>query len=107
MIRRGETIKLKEEGLKKYAEYHANPRPEVNKMITECNLTNYTIFQRGDTLFAYYEYVGDNFEKDMEKMANDKATQDWWDIVKPLMQPLKDKKKDEFWSLMDEVYHLD
>jgi L-rhamnose mutarotase len=107
MQRRGETIKLKPEGLKAYKEYHSNPRAEVNDMIRKCNLRNYTIFQRGDRLFAYYEYVGTDFEADMKKMASDKATQDWWDIVKPLMQPLSDKKEGEFWSPMEEVYHLD
>lgn len=107
MIRIGETIKLKKEGLKKYAKYHANPRPEVNAMIKKCNIRNYSIFQRGDVLFAYYEYIGTDLKKDMERMANDKATQEWWALVKPLMKPLEDKKEEEFWSNMDEVYHLD
>ena len=43
----------------------------------------------------------------MAKMAADPTTQKWWDIVKPLMQPLDDRKEGEFWSGMEEVYHLD
>ena len=43
----------------------------------------------------------------MAKMAADPTTQKWWDIVKPLMQPLDDHKEEEFWSGMEEVYHLD
>ncbi len=102
-----QVIKLKPEGLIKYAEYHANPLPGVNEMIKECNLANYSIFQRGDYLFAYFEYTGEDYEKDMEKMAADPVTQEWWDLVKPLMQPLDDRKENEFWSDMTEVYHLD
>ena len=43
----------------------------------------------------------------MAKMAADPATQAWWDVVKPLMQPLDDRKEGEFWSDMEEIYHLD
>ena len=39
--------------------------------------------------------------------AADPATQAWWDVVKPLMQPLPDRKEGEFWSDMEEIYHLD
>ena len=42
----------------------------------------------------------------MEKMAADPTTQKWWDLVKPLMEPLPDKLEGEFWSDMEEVYHL-
>ena len=43
----------------------------------------------------------------MEKMAADPTTQKWWDLVKPLMETLPDKLEGEFWSDMEEVYHLD
>lgn len=102
----GQVIKLRPEGLKKYAEYHANPLPGVNEMIKKCNISNYSIFQRNDYLFAYFEYIGDNYEADMAMMAQDPTTQKWWDLVKPLMQPLDDCLEDEFWSDMDEIYHL-
>ena len=51
--------------------------------------------------------MGDDFEADMAKMAADPTTQKWWDIVKPLMEPMPDKAEGEFWSGMTEVYHLD
>ena len=47
------------------------------------------------------------FDADMAKMAADPATQRWWDVVKPLMQPLEDRAEGEFWSDMEEIYHLD
>ena len=54
-----------------------------------------------------FEYDGDDFEADMDKMAADPATQRWWDVVKPLMQPLEDRAEGDFWSDMTEIYHLD
>ena len=108
MIKRiGEMIKIKPEGKEQYNAYHANPLPGVNEMIKACHIRNYSIYQRGDYMFAYYEYDGDDFEGDMAKMAEDPATQHWWSLVKPLMQPLEDRKEGEFWSGMEEVYHLD
>ena len=107
MMRFGQMIKIKPECLEAYKKYHANPLPGVNEMIKECHLQNYSIYSRGDSLFPYYEYVGDDYEADMAKMAADPVTQQWWDIVKPLMQPLEDRAEGEFWSDMAEIYHLD
>ena len=107
MMRFGQMIKIKPECLEAYKKHHANPLPGVNEMIKECHLQNYSIYSRGDYLFTSSEYVGDDYEADMAKMAADPVTQQWWDIVKPLMQPLEDRAEGEFWSDMAEIYHLD
>lgn len=108
MIRRiGEMIRVKPEGKAEYIRYHANPLPGVNEMIRECNIRNYSIYSRGDYLFATYEYVGDDFEGDMAKMAASPVIQHWWDLVKPLMEPLEDRNEGDFWSGMEEIYRLD
>ena len=107
MMRIGQMIKVKPEGKADYIKWHANPLPGVNEMIKECNIQNYSIYIRGDYMFSYFEYVGEDFDADMAKMAADPTTQKWWDIVKPLMQPLDDRLEGEFWSDMGEIYHLD
>ena len=55
MKRIGEVIHVKPEGKEAYIRWHANPLPGVNEMIKECNIQNYSIYSRGDLLFAYYE----------------------------------------------------
>jgi L-rhamnose mutarotase len=107
MKRIGEVIKIKPDKLEEYKYHHKNPWPEVNEMIKICNIQNYSIFFRGDYLFAYYEYVGEDFEADMKKMAADPKTQEWWALVKPFQTPLEDRKKEEWWAGMEEVYHLE
>ena len=107
LLRFGQMMKVKPDGLTAYKKWHANPMPGVNEMIKACHLKNYSIYSRGDYLFAYFEYDGDDFDTDMAKMAADPNTQAWWDVVKPLMQPLEDRSEGEFWSDMEEVYHLD
>ena len=103
----GQVIKVKPEKLAEYKKWHANPMPGVNEMIKECGLKNYSIYSRGEYLFTYFEYEGEDFDADMAKMAADPATQKWWDVVKPLMSPLPDRAEGEFWSDMEEIYHLD
>jgi L-rhamnose mutarotase len=109
MRRFGQMIQLKPECVEEYIRLH---QPEnifkgVNEMIRVCNITRYSIYFKDNILFAYFEYSGNDFDTDMQKMAVDKNTQKWWDAVKPLMQPVENIKPGEFWANMEEIYHLD
>jgi L-rhamnose mutarotase len=42
----------------------------------------------------------------MAKMAEDPKTLEWWDIMKPMQEPLESATKDEWWGTMEEVFHL-
>jgi L-rhamnose mutarotase len=107
MQRFGQTIRLKSGKEDEYIKYHASVWPAVLRMIKECNISNYSIFIKDNLLFAYFEYLGSDFQKDMAKMAADEVTQKWWDVVKPLMDPIETKKPEEFWANMEEIFHLD
>lgn len=107
MKRYGQVIKVKPEKLEEYKKLHANAWPGVLKTIKECNIRNYSIFYRDGYLFAYFEYVGDDFEADMEKMAADPVTQEWWTYCKPCQEPLETIKEGEWWADMEEVFHID
>ena len=63
--RYGQLIGLKPEHLDEYVAAHADVWPGVLAMIRECNIRNYSIFHRQGQLFAYFEYVGDDFAADM------------------------------------------
>jgi L-rhamnose mutarotase len=107
MKRFGQVIGVKKECLEDYKKYHAAVWPEILQKITECNIRNYSIFNLDDKLFAYFEYIGDDFDADMKKMADDPKTLEWWDVVKPFQQPLESRQEGEWWSTMEEVFHLD
>lgn len=104
MIRIGQMVKVKPDGLEAYKRYHANPFPGVNEMIKKCHIQNYTIYNFGDYLFANFEYTGDDFAADMEMMQRDPATQQWWAAVHPCLEAMEPGK---IWSNMEAVYHLD
>jgi len=102
---------LKPEMAARYRELHANPWPSVNRMLKECNIQNFSIWQREIDgklyLFAYLEYTGRDFDADMKKMAADPETQRWWRETDPCQLPLPDAAaKGEIWSDMTEVYYL-
>ena len=67
MQRFGQLIGVKPEKLEEYKRYHAAVWPTILAMITECNIRNYSIFEKDHLLFAYFEYVGEDFAADMAK----------------------------------------
>ena len=107
MKRFGQIIGVKPEHFEAYKKYHAKVWPEILKMINECNIRNYSIFHKDGLLFAYMEYIGDDFDADMKKMAADPKMQEWWAIMEPMQQPVENRKEGEWWANMDEVFHLD
>ena len=112
MKRYGSVIGVREEKVEEYKKLHAEVWPDVLKMISECNITNYSIFLRklsdgNHYLFSYFEYAGDDFEADCAKMAADETTQKWWEVCIPCQKPLDDRAEGEWWANMEEVFHTD
>ncbi len=107
MKRYGMVIGLRSEAEKSYREHHASVWPEVLKMIRECNIRNYSIYLRDGMLFSYFEYIGDDFDADMARMAAGPATQRWWALMQPMQQPLPDRKPGAWWTEIEEVFHTD
>ncbi len=112
MKRYGSVIQVKEEKKAEYVKLHADVWPGVLSMIKECNIRNYSIYLRKLSdgkyyLFSYFEYTGQDFNTDMNKMAADETTQKWWDVCKLCHEPLTDCAEGEWWASMEEVFHLD
>ena len=108
----GSVIGVKRETLDKYIELHKDVWPGVKKTISECNIRNYSIYlgelDDGNLyLFSYFEYIGDDFDADMQKMKDDETTQKWWKETDPLQIPQKNRKEGEHWMTMREVFHQD
>jgi L-rhamnose mutarotase len=106
MTRMGLCIGLKPAEIARYKELHAAVWPEVLAAITAANIRNYSIFLREpeNLLFAYWEYMGQDFDRDMETMKADAAMQEWWKICDPLQQPLATRAPGEWWAAMEPVF---
>jgi len=107
MKRYGMVIKVRPEKLEKYKKLHSSVWPEVLDMIKQCNIHNYSIYHKDGYLFSYFEYEGQDFQADMQKMAADPMTQKWWDVCKPLQEPLDTRAEGRWWADMEEVFHCD
>jgi L-rhamnose mutarotase len=35
------------------------------------------------------------------------VTQDWWQLTEPCQEPLENRREDEWWAFMENVFHLD
>jgi L-rhamnose mutarotase len=107
MKRFGQVIKLKKERIDEYKKLHAQTWTEVLKAISKSNIKNYSIYLKDETLFAYFEYHGNQFEKDMKEMAAKPTIQKWWDACKPCMLPIETREEGEWWANMEEIFHHD
>ncbi len=107
MKRIGSLIGLRAEHIAEYKRVHAAVWPDVLKRIGSSNIRNYTIFLREpeNLLFSYFEYVGDDLEGDMAKMAADPVTQEWWTVCMPMQKQLETAGEGEWWASMEEVFH--
>ena len=107
MKRYGQVIRVRADRLEEYRRCHAEVWPGILQMIRQCHIRNYSIFLKDGFLFAYFEYVGGDFDADMARMAADPETRRWWDLVKPMQEPLETRAEGEWWADMVEVFHAD
>jgi L-rhamnose mutarotase len=107
MKRFGQRIRVRPERIDDYERLHAQPWPGVLEQIHRSNIRNYTIFRHGTDLFAYFEYVGDDFAADMAAMAADATTRRWWALTDAMQEPLPEREPDAWWTTLSEVFHTD
>ena len=107
MRRFGQRIGVRPDQIDKYERVHAEVWPEVVEQIHRSSIRNYSIFRDGTSLFAYFEYVGEDFEADMAAMAADPATQRWWSLTDPMQDPLPDRDPGTWWKTIPEIFHAD
>lgn len=105
MKRYGSLIKLRPEKLEEYKTLHAAAWPAVLEQIRKSNIRNYSIFYKDGILFSYFEYIGSDYQKDMDLMAADPITQQWWDICKPCQEPIETRAEGEWWASMEQVFY--
>ncbi|MCD6337803.1 MAG: L-rhamnose mutarotase [Verrucomicrobia bacterium] len=101
---------LKPEKEAYYRELHARPWPGVIATIRDCHIRNFSIHRveidGKPYLFAYFEYVGNDLEADMAKMAADPETQRWWKETDPCQIPLPEARaKGKIWTMAEEVFY--
>jgi L-rhamnose mutarotase len=107
MRRFGQVIRVRPDQIDAYERLHAEPWPGVNAAIETANIRNYSIYRHGELLFAYFEYVGEDFEADMKAMAADPVVQEWWARTDAMQEPFPERMAGDWWLTIPEIFHTD
>ena len=109
MQRMGCCIGLKASKIAEYKCMHAAVWPEVLAVIARFNIKNYSIYLKepDSLLFAAFEDHGADYAADMALMAQDPKAREWWALTDPCQAPFEDRKEDDWWARMEEVFHCD
>jgi L-rhamnose mutarotase len=103
----GQVIHVRPESIEAYERLHAETWPGVLAAIETANIRNYSIFRHGEVLFAYFEYVGADFDADMAAMAADPTIQSWWKLTDAMQDPYLERAPGAWWLTLAEVFHTD
>jgi L-rhamnose mutarotase len=109
MKRVGVTIGLRKECLEEYKRIHVKLWPEIEGAIKEAGITNYSIYYVDGQLFGYFEYTGPDQEyaARMRRLAEAPRMREWWNITEPMQITRSDRRAGDWWTQMEEVFHLD
>jgi L-rhamnose mutarotase len=107
VTRFGQVIGVKPDRIDEYERLHAETWPGVLAAIRTAKIRNYSIFRHGPQLFAYFEYVGDDFAADMATMAADPTVIEWWKLTDGMQDPLPDREPGSWWKTIPEVFHTE
>lgn len=107
MQRIGGVLRLRPEHKDEYIRVHADVWPAILARLGECHVRNYSIFLREpeNLMFAYFEYVGDDYAADMARIAADPVMKEWWALCGPMQDPLETRAGGEWWASMRQVFY--
>lgn len=102
-------IQVKPNVIAEYKRIHSAVWPEILAAIKQSNVQNYTIFLKEpeNLLISYWEYIGADFDGDMERIKSAPRMQEWWNITDPMQVPLETRKSGEWWASTENVFHTD
>ena len=106
MQRIGFNLKVKQDRLEEYKGTHKNVWPEMQQALREAGWTNYSLFAREDgTLFGYLET--EDFERSLAEMEKREVNARWQATMAQYFEGIGDKRPDESFLILEEIFHLD
>jgi len=102
----GFVLKVRTDKLEEYKGTHKNVWPEMQQALREAGWTNYTLFARDDgTLFGYLET--EDFQKSLAEMEKRDVNARWQAYMAPYFEGIGDKRPDESFLILEDIFHLD
>jgi len=101
----GMVVGIKPEMIEEYKRLHADDHQGVRDLLTKYHMHNFSIYLTeidGKWYeFGYYEYIGDDFEGDMARLAEEPRNIEWLKICDPMQIPLEGETG---WREMERAY---
>ena len=97
-------MRVKAGSEQEYRRRHEAVWPEMLRALKDAGCSNYSIYMKGQDLFAYLE-VGD-FESFKRQMSSNADAQRWEEQMAPIMERAI-QPKTGFHEVLPEVFHLD
>ena len=107
MKRIGMVIGIRPDRIAAYETLHAASNPGVRDLLNKYHIHNFSIYlheldDNNFCLFGYYEYTGNDYEEDMQRLNNEPRNIEWLGVTAPMQIPIRGS---EAWAIMREVYH--
>ena len=109
MKRVGMVIGTVPEKLDLYKKLHSDDHAGVRHLLKKYHFQNFNIFitqmdDGKDYLFGYYEYTGDDFEKDDAALRTEPDYAEWLSVTDSCQKPLAGETS---WKTMERVFFLE
>ncbi|KAF5379919.1 hypothetical protein D9757_007235 [Collybiopsis confluens] len=107
-------IKLKPSAVDEYKAIHAAVWPGVLAALERAHIVDYSInhYPPLQLLIATMKYVGDDYDADMKKVAEDPETQKWWAATDGMQESFAtgatgSGKDIPWWTEVEEVFRFE
>lgn len=107
MKRVGFQMKVKQEVIPEYKEWHRKVWPEMLDALRKHGWRNYSLFMRPDGLMFGYVEVAESFEKSLEGMAGEEINAKWQELMAPYFEIPEGSFADQNMIELEEVFHTD
>jgi len=103
----GFAYEVRPEAREEYLRLHREVWPGVEAALREHGVRDFSIFILGDTLFATYEFTGDDYEAAMARIDADPESLRWAELVQPLQTRFGGADEGPLWREMELAWHMD
>ena len=107
MTRVGIQMKIREEKIEEYKEWHRKVWPELLDIFRQNSWKNFSIFMRPDGLIFLYVEVPETFAKAVEAIAGEEINTKWQEMMAPYFEILEGSRPDQAMMELEEIFHTD
>jgi L-rhamnose mutarotase len=100
-------LKVKQDKLEEYKEYHRKTWPDQLAALSRNGWHNYTLFIRPDGMLFGYVETTNGLQPALDGMATEPANIKWQEIMKPFFEILQGARPDQSMIELEEIFHLD